>query len=82
MDNVNKKQRCVYCGGYNGEKPRGEVWVECCSCCNELQYVGRCKVCEGTGFVINSIHSNLKMINDLARATGGYLCGLNPNSGY
>lgn len=72
---VSKKETCTACGDYDGNR-KGEVWVECCSRCNELQYIGQCKTCNGTGFIVDASKTNFQMIRDACEASNGYLCGM------
>jgi len=79
---MSNTEPCRQCGGYSGEKPVGEVWIECCGRCNELQYVGRCRVCDGTGLFDpekKNGNENLIMIREACEASKGYLCGLGPD---
>jgi hypothetical protein len=74
-----KGDPCNSCGDYNGNR-KGEVWVECCGRCNELQFIGRCNWCQGTGFEVENPETNFKMINDRCEEMNGYLCGYDPKA--
>lgn len=69
----NLKQKCDSCGYYG--KFIGRIMVECCSRCDVEHDIGECRVCSGTGYVVNPNESNLPVIRALAKATNGYLCG-------
>jgi hypothetical protein len=67
------REPCDHCGDYEN-RGTGQVMVECCSNCNTLHFIGVCRVCEGTGYVLNHSTNNIAMIRS-AIPSSGYLCG-------
>lgn len=63
-----KKDECWQCD------ENGQVYIECCSRCNELHYIGECQVCAGIA------DTNYKMIKQRCEETNGYLCGYDPKA--